>query len=884
MTNRKPHTTYLKDYKQPDYLIHSVHLHFDLKEHSTRVTSKLTLTRNGEHQRSLQLMGQTMELCRIILDDQPLESNRYQIDNGQLTITQLPDTFTLEIETSIQPQNNTSLEGLYKSNGMFCTQCEAEGFRKITYFLDRPDVMAVYTTTIVADKKRYPVLLSNGNKTDHGELENGRHWATWHDPFPKPSYLFAMVAGDLVKIEDQFTTCSGRVIDLHIFVEAHDADKCDHAMQSLKNSMAWDEETFGLEYDLDIYMIVAVGHFNMGAMENKGLNIFNTKCILAKPETATDNDYERIEAVIAHEYFHNWTGNRVTCRDWFQLSLKEGLTVFRDQQFSADMGCRAVKRINDVRMLRLWQFTEDAGPMAHPVRPSSYIEISNFYTMTIYEKGSELIRMMHTLLGKQKFRQGIDLYFERHDGQAVTIENFVTAMEDASSIDLEHFKRWYEISGTPQLDITSDYDAAAQKFTLNIKQSCPDTPGQNNKPPLHIPVAVGLLDKDGNDLPLQLESDNDNKTSPQTTRLLELHNHDNQFHFINIPEHPTPSLLRGFSAPVKLNSNLSDEDLIFLLTHDQDTFNRWEAGQQLFTKTILNLIEQYNSSQALTLPEGLIDAIAKTINNETLDKALITEIITLPSETYLGEQMATIDVDAIHHCRQFLKQTLARELKDTLLSIYQNNSDDGSYKNDTQAISQRKIKNCALDYLMQSGDKKIIKLCCQQFSQAKNMTDAIAALSALTQRDCPERKIALNTFFIKWRNEALVLDKWFTLQAVSSLKNTFNNILRLMTHAAFDIKNPNRVRSLISAFCNSNPIHFHRADGQGYQFLADKVIELNNINPQIAARLLGALTRWHRYDKNRQALMKIELERVIKTDNLSKDVYEIASKSLNISP
>ncbi len=651
-------------------------------------------------------------------------------------------------------------------------------------------------------------------------------------------------------------------------------------MQSLKNSMRWDEETFGLEYDLDIYMIVAVGHFNMGAMENKGLNIFNTKCILAKPETATDNDYERIEAVIAHEYFHNWTGNRVTCRDWFQLSLKEGLTVFRDQQFSADMGSGAVKRINDVRMLRLWQFTEDAGPMAHPVRPDSYIEISNFYTMTIYEKGSELIRMMHTLLGTQNFRKGIDLYFERHDGQAVTTEDFVKAMSNASGIDLEHFKLWYEISGTPQLDVTSHYDATTQKFTLNIKQSCPDTPGQNNKPPLHIPVAVALLNKNGNDLPLQLEGEHGK--SPQTTRLLELHDHESQFHFINIQERPTPSLLRGFSAPVKLNSDLSDEDLIFLLAHDQDTFNRWEAGQQLFTKTILKLIEQYNNSQALTLPEGLIDAIAKTINNDTLDKALIAEIITLPSETYLGEQMAIIDVDAIYHCRQYLKLTLASALKDSLLAIYQNNTDDGPYRNDTQAIAMRKIKNCALDYLMQLGDKKIIKLCCQQFSQAKNMTDSIAALSALTQCDCPERKIALNTFFIKWRNEALVLDKWFTLQAVSSLENSFNDILRLASHATFDIKNPNRARSLISAFCNSNPIHFHRADGKGYQFLANKVIELNVINPQVAARFLNPLTRWHRFDENRQTLMKIELERVIAIDNLSKDVYEIASKSLNV--
>ena len=882
MTNRKPQTTYLENYRQPDYLIHSVHLHFDLKEHSTRVKSKLTLTHHGEHQRPLKLMGQEMELCAIALNGQRLESNRYQTDNEQLTIAQLPKTFTLEIETSIQPQNNTSLEGLYRSNGMFCTQCEAEGFRKITYFLDRPDVMATYTTTIVADKNLYPVLLSNGNKTEQGELENGRHWATWHDPFPKPSYLFAMVAGNLTRIEDQFTTGSSRVIDLHIFVEAHDADKCDHAMQSLKNSMAWDEETFGLEYDLDIYMIVAVGHFNMGAMENKGLNIFNTKCILAKPETATDNDYERIEAIIAHEYFHNWSGNRVTCRDWFQLSLKEGLTVFRDQQFSADMGSRAVKRINDVRMLRLWQFTEDAGPMAHPVRPSSYIEISNFYTMTIYEKGSELIRMIHTLLGKQNFRKGIDLYFERHDGQAVTTEDFIKAMSDASGIDLEHFKLWYEVSGTPQLDVTSDYDPAAQKFTLNIKQSCPDTPGQSNKPPLHIPIAIGLLDKNGNDLPLQLEGENE--TLAQMTRLLELHDNESQFHFINIPECPIPSLLRGFSAPVKLNNDLSDENLIFLLAHDQDTFNRWEAGQQLFTKTILKLIEQYNNRQVLTLPEGLIDAISKTINNDTLDKALITEIITLPSETYLGEQMATIDVDAIHHCRQFLKKTLAHKLKEPLLSIYHDNHDDGPYQNDTQAMARRKIKNCALDYLVQLNDKKIIELCCQQFSHSKNMTDTIAALSALSLCDCPERKIALNTFFIKWRNEALVLDKWFTLQAVSSLENTFNDVLRLTSHATFNLKNPNRVRSLISAFCNSNPIHFHRGDGKGYQFLADKVIELNIINPQIAARLLNALTRWHRYDKNRQTLMKAQLKRVIATDNLSKDVYEIASKSLNISP
>ncbi|NOY62454.1 MAG: aminopeptidase N [Gammaproteobacteria bacterium] len=875
-----PATVYLKDYTAPAFAIHSVELNFDLHETHTRVNTRLEMERHSQTE-PLVLDGQALELRHIAVDGRPLGKQEYRQDDESLTLFNLPDCFVLEIETRIKPQDNTALEGLYKSSAMFCTQCEAEGFRKITYYLDRPDVMARFTTTIEADKARYPVLLSNGNLLEAVDLDNGRHRATWQDPFRKPSYLFALVAGDLVNIADQFITASVRSVDLHIYVEAHDADKCDHAMQSLKNAMKWDEEVFGLEYDLDIYMIVAVGDFNMGAMENKGLNIFNTKYVLASPETATDADYHGIEGVIGHEYFHNWSGNRVTCRDWFQLSLKEGLTVFRDQQFSADMTSRSVKRINDVRMLRVTQFVEDAGPMAHPVRPASYIEISNFYTVTIYEKGAEVIRMIHTLLGPLGFRKGIDLYFERHDGQAVTTDDFVKAMEDANAADLQQFKRWYTLAGTPQLTINTSYVREANTFTLSIKQHGLPDADSGKRLPMHIPMALGLLDKNGKDMPLRLEGE----AEPwATTRVLELREEVEIFHFVGIPHDPVPSLFRGFSAPVKYPFHHTDEDLAFLLAHDSDEFNRWEAGQRLAVNIILRLIEDYRADTALVLDPLYIEAIANVIGDSDLDSALTAEILTLPSETYLGEQMDIIDVEAIHHVRHFVMQTLAQTLKPAFLALHEANCSSEPYSNDASSVAKRKLKNITLDYLIRldtfTDNAHIVQLCCVQLEQADNMTDVIAALALLANNDCTERKQALATFYDKWQDEALVVDKWFAIQATSRLPDTLSAVKQLMEHSAFDIKNPNKVRALIGAFCRGNLIHFHDPSGSGYQLLGEQVLALNTLNPQIAARLLGALSNWRRFDEKRQSLMKAQLERVLKAPDLSKDVYEIALKSL----
>ncbi len=880
MTTNAPKTVRLEDYTPPPFVIDTVDLTFELGEDATLVKSRMALARSPAHAAPLGdliLDGQELELVAIAIDGAPIGDQRYQLDENALTIFNVPDAFTLETTARIHPQANTSLEGLYQSSGNFCTQCEAEGFRKITWFLDRPDVMSRYRTTIVADRDRYPVLLSNGNPVESGELDDNRHWVKWEDPFRKPSYLFALVAGDLACVEDRFITRSGRDIALRIYVEKHNADKCGHAMASLKKAMRWDEEVFGLEYDLDIYMIVAVDDFNMGAMENKGLNVFNSKYVLAKPETATDSDFAGIEGVIAHEYFHNWTGNRVTCRDWFQLSLKEGLTVFRDQQFSADMTSPAVKRIQDVRVLRTHQFAEDAGPMAHPVRPDSYIEISNFYTVTIYNKGAEVIRMMHTLLGADGFRKGMDLYFERHDGEAVTTEDFVAAMEDANGADLSRFRLWYTQAGTPSVTVAGKYDSATGTFTLTLSQSCPATPGQPNKEPFHIPVRIGLLDASGQNMALDLE---DGRVSGDTDIVLNLTEREQHFRFRNIPAAPVVSVARGFSAPIVVDANHGDSELAFLAGHDSDAFNRWDAAQELATAVILRGIDARQSDRAPSIDGAFVESFSRILGEQRLDRALIAEALMLPSESYLADRMTTIDVDAIHEVRRSLRAHLAATLEEDFRSVYRTNFSNEAYRYDSESAGRRSLKNLCLSYLMELDDEEIRGWCMSQFEHADNMTDVLAALACFTHTDCAEREQVIDVFHDRWKHDTLVLDKWFSLQAMSPLENTLASVQRLMTHPAFDLKNPNKVRALVGSFCHGNQVRFHDASGAGYRFLADRVMEIDPMNPQVAARLMGAFSRWRKFDVPRQGLMKTELERILGTSRLSKDVYEVASKTL----
>ncbi len=875
MLHDTPKTTYLREYQPPEFHIDQVELYVDLNEEYTLVRSLLYMRRDVDAEdEPLRLHGEQLELLSLKLDEEPLDSDAYARDDESLTIFQLPEQFVLESTVRIFPQNNTALEGLYQSGGMFCTQCEAEGFRRITWYLDRPDVMACFTTIITADKVKYPVLLSNGNPIESRELPDGRHRMCWHDPFPKPCYLFALVAGDLCHIESRYTTASGRNVALQIYVEPENIDRCDYALRSLKKAMAWDEQNYGREYDLDIYMIVAVNDFNMGAMENKGLNIFNSKYVLAREDTATDQDFQGIEAVIAHEYFHNWTGNRITCRDWFQLSLKEGLTVFRDQEFSADMGSRGVKRIEDVRLLRTHQFAEDAGPMAHPIRPDSYIEINNFYTVTIYEKGAEVVRMQHQLLGSEPYRRGMDLYFERHDGQAVTTDDFVQCMEDASGLDLEQFRNWYHQAGTPELHITGEYDAASRGFKLTVRQSCPSMPGQKQNAPFHIPLAIGLLDGAGAELPVQLAGE---EQQTPGTRLLELRQPVETFRFTGLKKCPIPSLLRGFSAPVKVCYDYSDEELMFLMAHDTDDFNRWDAAQVLSQRIILNSVQ----CKTLSLPSGYIAAVRKVLNDAATDQALRAEILTPPSESYLGDQMDEADVVGIHTASEALKKYIAGQLKSDLLETYHACKEEGEYRPDAADIGRRRLKNICLGYLMQLDDPQLHALCFQQFQASHNMTDVMASLGLLANHDGPEREQALAEFHAKWREDSLVLDKWFAIQATSKLPDTLARVKALREDAAFSIKNPNKVRSLIGAFCSANPIRFHAADGSGYAFLADAVLELDSLNPQVASRMLRLMSRWRRYDESRRRLMQFQLQRILSAEGLSKDVYEIASKSLS---
>ena len=884
MRTEQPKMIYLKDYQAPEYLIDETHLTFELFEDHTLVHAQLVMRRNPERGAGLPplaLDGQQLELLSVKLNDLELTAQDYQLTDSHLTLHPQTEQFVLDTSVKIHPESNTALEGLYKSGGMFCTQCEAEGFRKITYYLDRPDVMSTFTTTVIGDKNRYPILLSNGNPVGSGPQDDGRHWATWEDPFKKPAYLFALVAGDLWCVEDTFTTMSQREVALRIYVEPENIDKCQHAMNSLKKSMRWDEETYGREYDLDIFMIVAVNDFNMGAMENKGLNIFNSSAVLARAETATDAAHQRVEAIVAHEYFHNWSGNRVTCRDWFQLSLKEGFTVFRDAGFSADMNSATVKRIQDVAYLRTHQFAEDAGPMAHAVRPDSFIEISNFYTLTVYEKGSEVVGMLHTLLGAEGFRKGSDLYFDRHDGQAVTCDDFIKAMEDANGVDLTQFKRWYSQAGTPRLSVSEQYDGASQTYSLTFTQSCPATPGQTEKLPFVIPVALGLLDAKGKELPLQLAGE----SSPAgTSRVLSVTESQQTFTFTGIAEQPLPSLLRGFSAPVKLHFAYSRDQLMFLMQHDSDGFNRWEAGQQLAVQVLQDLIGQHQRGEALVMDQRLVQALRSVLGNEQLDQAMVAEMLSLPGEAYLTEISDVADVEAIHAAREFARKQLADSLYDALWARYQANrevSKTTPYVPQASHFARRALQNIALSYLMLTGKPEVLAAALEQFEHSDNMTERLTALAVLVNSPFEAEKAqALASFAEHFKDNPLVMDQWFSVQAGSTLPGGLQRVRELMEHPAFNIKNPNKVRALIGAFAGQNLINFHAADGSGYRFLADRVIQLNGFNPQIASRQLAPLTRWRKYDSARQALMKAELERIRNSGELSSDVFEVVSKSL----
>lgn len=862
----------LSDYRPPSHLIKNIHLTFDLEEDKTRVLCKMHIEQNTA-QSALTLNGENLKLLSIKLDGCPLTSDQYALDDETLTIKATPAAFVLEIETEIYPQKNIALEGLYKSGSIFCTQNEPEGFRKITYFLDRPDVMAKYTTKIIADQALYPILLSNGNLIGQGVLPHGKHWVEWEDPFAKPCYLFALVAGDLGCITDTFTTMQGRKVALKIYCDKGNESKCQHAMQSLIKSMKWDEEVYGLAYDLDIYMIVAVDAFNMGAMENKGLNIFNTSCVLADVSTATDDNYGRIEGVIAHEYFHNWTGNRVTCRDWFQLTLKEGLTVFRDQEFSADMHSRAVQRIENVLALRASQFPEDAGPTAHAIKPSSYLQINNFYTSTVYNKGAEVIRMIETLIGKQTFRQGISKYFELYDGQAVTTEDFVHAMEVVSGRDFTQFKRWYSQAGTPQITVQQHYDAQQHTYTLTIKQTCAPTADNSSKEPFHFPLAMGLIGKDGQDLPLKVAG------TLLTRPIIEISKAEESFVFEDIQEQPVLSINRHFTAPVQLEVDYRLQDYLFLMAHDSDAFNRWEAGQKIATKLMLGMLQDLSEGKEISLHAGYIEAFGAILHDTHLDKALKARALSLPSEDFLAQYVEPIDIDGIHLVREFVKQTLAEEYQKDFNAIYTHLNQTEAYAFNADAVGRRSLKNTCLSYLSCLETKEAISLCEKQFKTAKNMTDQLSALALLTHIDCQSRQDSLKAFYQQWKDNTLVMNKWLAVQALSKLDGTLENVKHLMKDPVYNASIPNLVRALIGSF-SQNAVHFHRNDGAGYAFMADRIIEIDQFNPQMAATLARAFRKYDKLDSLRKKVMKKELERIIAQKGLSTNVYEIISQML----
>ena len=880
MNDESRSTKFLEDYAPPDYLIKQVSLDVRLAPKDARIASTLSIEPNADTAAGTPLVldGEALTLERVAVNGQDLEPGRYTLAPGKLTIANPPmGAFTLDIVTRCDPEANTELQGLYLSSGVYCTQCEPEGFRRITYFVDRPDVLATYTVRVEADRESAPVLLSNGNPVETGEIDGtGRHYAVWHDPHPKPSYLFALVGGNLASVHDSFTTASGREVALGIYVEPGKEDRCDWAMESLKRAMRWDEERFGLEYDLDVFNIVAVSDFNMGAMENKGLNIFNDKLVLARPDTASDADYTAIESVIAHEYFHNWTGNRVTCRDWFQLCLKEGLTVFRDQEFTGDVRMGPVERILTARLLKARQFPEDAGPLSHPVRPASYIEINNFYTATVYEKGAELCRMLQTLLGQDAFRQGIALYFERHDGDAATVEDFVSAMADASGRDLAQFMRWYTQSGTPELACSLDYDAHTKTAKLTVSQVVPPTPGQIRKEPMHIPLKVGLIGANGDELPLKLNGE------LVQDGLLEVTEREQVFEFEDIPAPPTPSILRDFSAPVRITSSLKPKQIEFLMIHDSDPFNRWQAAQTYATNLIASAarngldLEPVSGTQAGRLAQ----ALEPTLRDETLAPTYRAETLKLPSESDIARELGRdVDTDAILMARDTLRTTLSTALAATLTEIYEGSATDGAFSPDPDSAGRRALRNAALDLMSATGTPEAVERALRHYRGATNMTDAIMALSVLSQIPSPARDEALEHFYARWQDDPLVLDKWFAVQARAARPDSVETVQALLGHPKFSLKNPNRVRALIGSFAMANPSGFNRADGAGFRFLADQALEIDGFNPHVSARLLGAFESWKTLESGRQAHAKAALE-TLAGQKLSTDAYEIVTKTL----
>ena len=884
MSDNTPMAILLKNYLPPAYLIDDVCLDVDLRDDAAIVDASLICRRNpaAAEGQPLVLDGEDLETLSVSVDGRLLAPADYRQLATQLVIDNLPDAFTLVTRVRIRPDQNTQLSGFYRSRDGYFTQCEPEGFRRITWFIDRPDVMARYTVTLHANKAEFPILLANGNPVGQGDEAEGRHFATWEDPFAKPSYLFAMVAGKLDVLRDRYRTTSGRTVQLAIYVEPGKLDQCEHAMAALKKSMHWDEQRFGLECDLDHYMIVAVGDFNMGAMENKGLNIFNTKYVLARADVATDADFENIDRVVAHEYFHNWTGNRVTCRDWFQLSLKEGLTVFRDQEFGADTHSRETARIREVRGLRAAQFPEDAGPMAHPVRPESYVEINNFYTATVYEKGAEVVRMIHTLIGEAAFRRGMDIYFARHDGQAVTCEDFVAAMGDAAGFDFTPFMAWYRQAGTPRVQATGSYDAANRRFSLTLVQSCPPTQGQPEKQPYLIPVVVGLVGPDGRDV--ELAGEVGATVGTATTRVLQLRAAKEIFVFENVPAVPVPSLLRNFSAPVVLDYPYDDRELAHLLAHDSDAFNRWEAGQRLYGRLIRDAVARLAQGAAIEAhewPVSLLDAVRKVLVGAD-DPAFIAEALTLPGEATLAEQMEIVDPEILYQARVALAQFFAKGLASDFARLYETLAPTGPYRPDTADAGRRRLRNLCLGYLNELESDEYRQLARNQFARADNMTDQFAALSVLA--NAPEwedggRDATLAEFFERWQGEALVVDKWLAVQAGGRQPGTLARVEELTRHSAFDIRNPNKVYALIRTF-GANHRHFHAMDGSGYRFLAAQIAELDPINPQVAARLARCFDRWRRFDAARQAQASSVLSALRQRSGLSRDVLEVVSKAL----
>ncbi|MBL4684273.1 MAG: aminopeptidase N [Nannocystaceae bacterium] len=883
MKDPQPQPIYRKDYQPTAYLVDTVDLSFELGEDESVVTATLGIRRapGAKPGTPLVLDGERLELRSIAIDGAPLAADRYRVESATLTVLDVPEAFSLETVVALRPQDNTELAGLYRSGQTFCTQCEAEGFRRITYFLDRPDVMARYTTRIEADKRRYPVLLSNGNRVDAGEAEGGRHWVRWQDPFPKPSYLFALVAADLRCHDGSFTTASGRDVKLEIWVEPHNIDACEHALRSLGKAMAWDERVFGREYDLDLYMIVAVSDFNMAAMENKGLNIFNDKFVLARPQTATDDDYENIEGVIGHEYFHNWTGNRITCRDWFQLTLKEGLTVFRDEQFTADMTSAAVKRITDVSTLRTAQFAEDRGPNRHPIRPDAYVEMNNFYTVTVYNKGAEVIRMLHTLLGATRFRKGMDTYFERHDGQAVTCDDFLAAIADGGDIDLRQFSRWYEQAGTPTLSVEGQLDADASTYTVTLCQQAPAELPQWQA--MHMPVAIGLVGEDGNDIALHPRAGAGAVTVRGTTAVCEMTELQHTIVFDKVTGPVVPSLLRDFSAPVRLQTPHSPDDLAFLMGNDSDAFRRWDAAQ-IFARTILLDNVANAADGALPVDARFVDAWGRIVTDKRLDGSLKALIMTLPDERLLGQSMTVVDPDGLHAVREAAASQLADAHATDLAKLWRALAPSGPYSVETQDIARRRLRNTILRYLCAQSDDaartEALSLAHEQLTNGDNMTDVQSAFVRLVEAGGSHRDQAIEQFYAKWHHDPLVLDKWFSVQAMSSCSDTLQRVIALCEHQDFTLDNPNRTRALLGVFAVRNQVRFHDASGKGYALLADKILALDPRNPQVAARLVSAFNHWRRFDEARGAAMQAALRRIVATEGLSADVAELATKAL----